>query len=338
MPISRRFLRRIQILLLVATLLFLLHFFLGFHTTTTTKIPASIPGAKLAIPLAKSQKDSKIAHEIPNEIPEEKELVVASMVGDDIAWLDEHFGAWKKNVYVVDNASALLTVPKNKGREAMPFLTYIIDRYATLPDVSIFIHSLRYQWHNEDPMYDGVPVLKRLRLPHVQSRGYVALRCTWTMGCPAELHPTSPTRGSDDRSQNEAAYGAVFALFFPDTPVPDTVGAHCSSQFAVSRDRIHSRPVLFYEKVRRWLLETDLEDQISGRIVEYMWHIIFGMEAVDCQHAGECFCETFGLCNLTCSESACEKRYRLPMFATIPKGWPEVGPGRDGWPERGWAD
>jgi hypothetical protein len=69
-----------------------------------------------------------------------------------------------------------------------------------------------------------------------------------------------------------------------------------------------------------------------------MWHIIFGMPAVDCQDAGECFCQTFGLCNLTCSQSACEKRYQLPRFATIPENWPEVGPGTNGWPERGWAD
>lgn len=187
-------------------------------------------------------------------------------------------------------------------------------------------------------MYDGVPVLKRLRLPHVRNRGYVALRCTWMMGCPAELHPTSPTRGPDDRSQNEAAYGPVFALFFPDKPIPDTIGAHCSSQFAVSREAILSHPKEFYEKIRAWLLKTELEDQISGRIIEYMWHVIFGMPAVDCQDAGECFCETFGLCNLECSESACEKRYILPMYATIPKGWPEVGPGTDGWPAKGWAD
>lgn len=216
--------------------------------------------------------------------------------------------------------------------------SYIIDRYETLPEVSIFIHSLRYQWHNEDPMYDGVPVLKRLRLDHVKDRGYVALRCTWTMGCPSELHPTRPTHGDDDRSRNEAAWGAVFQHFFPDQPIPDTVGAHCSSQFAVSRGRIHAQPKAHYEKIRNWILETDLHDQISGRVIEYMWHIIFGMPAVDCQDAGECFCQTFGLCNLTCDRSKCDKRYILPKFATIPENWPEEGPGTNGWPERGWAD
>jgi hypothetical protein len=57
-------------------------------------------------------------------LAEEKELVVASIGGDDISWLDDFFSDWKKNIYVVNNASAPLTVPKNKGREAMPFLTY----------------------------------------------------------------------------------------------------------------------------------------------------------------------------------------------------------------------
>jgi hypothetical protein len=55
---------------------------------------------------------------------EEKELVVASLEGDETAWLDVYFDTWRKNVYVVDNASAPLTVPVNKGREALPFLTY----------------------------------------------------------------------------------------------------------------------------------------------------------------------------------------------------------------------
>lgn len=187
-------------------------------------------------------------------------------------------------------------------------------------------------------MYDGVPVLQHLRLEYVQKRGFLALRCSWTMGCPSELHPLNPTGASDDRSQNEAAWAGVFQHLFPGEEVPEVVGAHCSSQFAISGDRIRARPKSFYEKVRTWLLETELDDQISGRIIEYMWHIIFGMPAVDCQHAGECFCQAFGLCNLTCTERGCEKRYRLPHFAKIPEGWPEVGPGTNGFPEKGWAD
>jgi hypothetical protein len=30
---------------------------------------------------------------------------------------------------------------------------YIIDHYDKLPDVVVFMHSERYQWHNDDPIY-----------------------------------------------------------------------------------------------------------------------------------------------------------------------------------------
>lgn len=269
---------------------------------------------------------------------EEKELVIASVIGDNTSWVNEYFSDWKTNLYVANNPNATLTVPHNKGREAMVYLTYLIDRYESLPDIAVFIHSLRYQWHNEDPMYDGVPVLRSLQLPQVKKRGYVSLRCTWSLGCPSELHPLSPSSNTDDRSQSEAAYASVFRLLFPNTPVPEVVGAHCSSQFAVSRERVLERPKSDYERIRSWLVDTDLVDQISGRVIEYMWHIIMQMPAVDCQPAGECFCETFGLCNLTCTESGCDKRYILPQYSSIPEGWPEVGPGENGWPELGWYD
>ena len=76
----------------------------------------------------------------------------------------------------------------------------------------------------------------------------------------------------DDRSQNEAAYSSVFRTLFPNATVPEVVGAHCSSQFAVSRERVQERPKSKYERIRNWLLETELADQISGRVLEYSWH------------------------------------------------------------------
>ena len=76
----------------------------------------------------------------------------------------------------------------------------------------------------------------------------------------------------DDRSQNEAAYSSVFRTLFPNATVPEVVGAHCSSQFAVSRERVQERPKSEYERIRGWLLETELADQISGRVLEYSWH------------------------------------------------------------------
>lgn len=56
----------------------------------------------------------------------QKELVVASMKGDNTSWLEENFAGWWKNLYVVDDRAAELTVVRNKGREGMVYLTYVV--------------------------------------------------------------------------------------------------------------------------------------------------------------------------------------------------------------------
>jgi hypothetical protein len=54
-------------------------------------------------------------------------VVVAAQASENATWLNEYFPEWEKNIYRVDNASAPLTVPKNKGRESMVYLTYVLS-------------------------------------------------------------------------------------------------------------------------------------------------------------------------------------------------------------------
>ena len=56
-------------------------------------------------------------------------VVVASQKSENSTWLEEHFPHWKRSIYMVDveprteEAFGVLTVPKNKGRESMVYLT-----------------------------------------------------------------------------------------------------------------------------------------------------------------------------------------------------------------------
>jgi hypothetical protein len=52
-------------------------------------------------------------------------VVVASQASENATWLNEYFPLWEKNIYRVDDPRAPLTVPKNKGRESMVYLTYV---------------------------------------------------------------------------------------------------------------------------------------------------------------------------------------------------------------------
>ena len=52
-------------------------------------------------------------------------VVIASQAIENTTWIAEFFPQWEQNIYRLDDPSAKLTVPKNKGRESMVYLTYV---------------------------------------------------------------------------------------------------------------------------------------------------------------------------------------------------------------------
>lgn len=88
--------------------------------------------------------------------------------------------------------------------------------------------------------------------------------------------------------------------------------------------------------------KTTLPDDISGRIIEYLWHSKTQLFNFKClllmkfsniwQRCGalseceQCYCDVYGICDVDCeSEGVCRDQYTLPKFSVIPDGWPEYG-------------
>ena len=61
---------------------------------------------------------------------------------------------------------------------------------------------------------------------------------------------------------------------------PNQVGAACCAQFAVSKEAVRFRPLSDYTHFRDWIVETEKSDAKSGRVMEFLWHVIFGKKAV----------------------------------------------------------
>lgn len=202
------------------------------------------------------------------------DLVVASTKKDNVTWLNDYLLDWHKSIYVVDDPSSPLTVAINKGREANVFLTYIIDNYNALPGNVIFHHAERFQWHNDNPDYDALPLLQRFNFSHLRAEGYANLRCVWVLGCPAEIRPArdeaTPMEGKPVHAR--AVYKKAFEELFPEAAVPEQIGVTCCSQFAVRRETILQRPRADYVRYREWLVNSPLRDDLSGRVLEYSWH------------------------------------------------------------------
>ena len=178
----------------------------------------------------------------------------------------------------------------------MAYLTFLITHYSRLPATIAFLHSHRdgwpVGWHTDAQNYDNVDSLRRLRIDYVQKEGYANLRCLHVPGCPDEIQPFREPR--DEERKAELAIRDAWAFMFGNDAgssssnrnggtgieVPKVIAAACCSQFAASRNQVLQRPREDYIRFRRWLIDTDLEDEHSGRVMEYLWHIYFGRDAV----------------------------------------------------------
>jgi hypothetical protein len=222
-------------------------------------------------------------------------LVMPKMQEEDVSWIHDELLDIDAAVYVADDPYAPLHPPKNKGHEAMVYLSYIIDHYEKLPDIVIFMHSHRWAWHNDDVVdWDAVQMLQSLSSERIMREGYMNLRCNWAPGCPDWMHPG--TIDEDINKQEEVMIAMSWGEIFPNDPIPQVLAQPCCAQFAVSRDRVLAVPKSRYIFYRDWLLRTELSDYISGRVWEYLWHVVFTGDSVFCPKQNICYCDGYGIC------------------------------------------
>jgi len=229
-------------------------------------------------------------------------LVVASTKDESTSWISDKLhdilapnGPLNLAIYLADDVTVKLRPPLNKGREANIYLSYIIDFYDALPDFTIFMHSHRTAWHNNDLLdSDAALTVRNLSPARVISNGYANLRCHWNPGCPDWIHPG--TTQENDQKYEEVVFASAWANLFPNVTVPQSLSQPCCAQFAVSRERIHSQSKDRYIELRHWLYNTELSDFLAGRIFEYIWHYIFTSETSHCPSPHSCYCELYGVC------------------------------------------
>jgi outer membrane murein-binding lipoprotein Lpp len=222
--------------------------------------------------------------------------VIGRLESEDVTWIDKTDLKIKKAICVVDNprASPGFVVPKNKGHEAMVYLTYIIDHYDELSDTTIFMHPHRNAWHNNDLLdSDAYNTIHHMIDDHVARAGYFNTRCHHEPGCPDWLHINRPDAELDSsRKMEEESWHELH----PGVEPPPAISQPCCAQFAVSRDRIRANPRSEYIRYREWLLNTSLDDVFSGRILEYSWQYIFAGVPEFCPAMHVCYCDGYGIC------------------------------------------
>lgn len=225
-----------------------------------------------------------------------KTIVMGKISSEKTNWVAQELADWNSSIYVVDlpedvDSPTGLKTNFNKANEATPYLTYIIDHYNTLPDIAVFLHAHRTSWHNDAPKWDIVNILRGLHLPVVQERGFVNLRCMGSPGCPNEIQLNRfPV---DEDLTAEIAFPFVYGEYFNMTvaevrqQVP-IIATPCCAQFAVTREQVLQRPREDYVRLLKLIEDSEIESHVLGTVMEYMWHILFGKEAVHCEQEQVC--------------------------------------------------
>ena len=196
----------------------------------------------------------------------------------------------------------------------MAYLSYLIDNYVTLPAISLFLHAHRTSWHDNLFGLDAPSMLRRVNLSRVLDQSYTNLRCGWAPGCPAHIRPGE---GPFDAAKPEQIiFGEAWAELFPLAEVPEVLSQPCCAQFAVTAETVRRRTRAEYVFWRDWLLGTELEDEVSGRVMEYVYQCgfsflqsplviavlmrkgidIFTGSPVHCLSEEDCYCSGYSMC------------------------------------------
>ncbi|UPX13926.1 uncharacterized protein EKO05_0004421 [Ascochyta rabiei] len=237
-------------------------------------------------------------------------VVMAKLPTDDTRWVHTDLQDWQSAIYDIDtetphNISTLdpltnstLRTLRNKGMEANAYLAYIVQNYDDLPSTIAFIHPHRdgypIAWHTDNNEHSNVVSLQTLNTDFIQSNGYANLRCVHSPGCPDEVMPFR--NPPEDHRTIEAAMPDAWRDLFNNTDVPHVLATACCAQFAVSSKQVQKRPLDVYKKYYTWLMETPLKDETSGRVFEYLWHVLFGQDPVYCPAYEKCYCDVYNRC------------------------------------------
>lgn len=215
--------------------------------------------------------------------------VVIHHYNEDLTWLNNINYSYTIYSRTLKHAKNTIYIDHDKGVEAFAYLKYIIDNYDNLPDNTIFVHAHRISWHQSDYIDN---LINKLDL----NQDYYNLN-----NC-----DILPFYKNEDETIEEHYYHRLNCrcsfrrsyklwfeeiwneLYLNEINLPEKIECKGAAQFLVNKSKILKRSKSFYIHVLNWLLTTDIDErlkltknnislssQVSGRILEATWYLIF---------------------------------------------------------------
>jgi hypothetical protein len=229
----------------------------------------------------------------------ERLIIKVKLENEDASWTQHLAPQWQNNTISIDSMYSH-THPEahrsDKGRVASAYLTWIVENYNNLPETLVFIPPADKFESNTLNLPD---VMNSIQVPFIQQSGFVNIRC------PSEKSSTTcndkvlvPANPSYELRTLEAKMPKVWEALFGNTmELPQQIATVLGAEFAVSKAQVQKRSVEDYLKYWTWLNRTIMDDDSSGLVFEYLWHIIFGKDAVFCPERIRCECDLYRKCD-----------------------------------------
>ena len=171
-------------------------------------------------------------------------------------------------IYDKENPNNLLNIPINKGNEASVYLKYIIDNYDKLTDFTFFIHDEEFSWHHSGS------IINKYKDAVMSNKKYYNINNNfWLQDSIKNYH------GEEILNNYKIWYSQYIEQYIPISKVPNGndfwYGYAGSAQFLVHKDVIKNFPKEFYEKIYEWIITTNLSTYLSGRYLEWSWHLLW---------------------------------------------------------------
>jgi hypothetical protein len=169
-------------------------------------------------------------------------------------------------IYDKENPNNPYNIPVNKGNEASVYLKYIIDYYDNLSDYTFFIHDDEYAWHHTGSIIDkyNEAVKSNKKFYNINDKCHYNKRNSIS---------------KDKYTLLLKWYNNYIEEYIPINKVPNyndfIYNYYGSAQFLVHKDLIKNLPKEFYIKIYEWIITTDMPNWLSGRFLEWTWHIFW---------------------------------------------------------------
>jgi hypothetical protein len=194
-----------------------------------------------------------------------KTNIVLSRYNKNVEWVYNLKGNNNILIYDKNILDCPYNIPVNKGNEASVYLKYIVDHYYILTDFTFFIHDEEFSWHHSGSIID------KFDESIISNELYYNINDRNIMGSIFNLT-------KDEYRMILHWYSIYIEPYIPKNKLPEqdwTNGYRGSAQFLVHKSLIRKLPKKFYEDLYKWIITTDLPNELSGKFLEWTWHIFW---------------------------------------------------------------